>query len=340
MVIPIEKIKIGDRIRKDFGDIKELAEDIKENGLINPPVVNKEYVLLAGERRVRACKSLGWEQIEVRMMDTRDAEHELNIELSENDVRKGFSKAERVEFMRRLLKIEQVKAAKRKKAGVKVNEDHMAKLPDGVGNAGDKTAEAFGIGRRTMEREMQIAKNKNMFSLEEFADWDEGRLSTNKAYMMLKLRLEEAEQKLIEAEENPEVVEVTPKDYQEAKFKAKAFDRETQRLNQKLEEAYRERNKLQERIEELEKATPEGLDTENLSQNVFYFCTMCNNFIGNVGGLVWLTDRVAEMPDKEKEMFLKAAASFRDWSLAFTDNLERRLNNERNHNTGTAELPY
>lgn len=336
MIIPIEKIKGGDRIRKDFGDIKELAEDIKENGLINPPVVNKEYVLLAGERRVKACKSLGWEQIEVRMMDTRDAEHELNIEISENEVRKDFSKSERAEYMKRKIRIEEAKSLERMKSG-KAN-NHMSNCSQGATR--DIVSREFGIGFNKMQREIDIADHKNMFSLEEFADWDEGKLSTNKAYQMLKLRLEEAEQKLIEAEENPEVVEVTPKDYQEAKFKAKAFDRETQRLNQKLEEAYRERNKLQERIEELEKATPEGLDTENLSQNVFYFCTMCNNFIGNVGGLVWLTDRVAEMPDKEREMFLKAATSFKDWSLAFTDNLERRLNDERNHNTGTAELPY
>lgn len=336
MVIPIEKIKGGDRIRKDFGDIKELAEDIKENGLINPPVINKEYVLLAGERRVKACKSLGWKQIEVRMMDTRDAEHELNIEISENEVRKDFSKAERVDYMKRLSAIEGAKALERMKSG-KAN-DPMKNSSQGATR--EIVSQKFGVSFDTMQKEISIADNKNMFSLEEFADWGEGKLSTNKAYQMLKLRLEEAEQKLIEAEENPEVVEVTPKDYQEAKFKAKAFDRETQRLNQKLEEAYRERNKLQERIEELEKATPEGLDTENLSQNVFYFCTMCNNFIGNVGGLVWLTDRVSEMPDKEREMFLKAAASFKDWSLAFTDNLERRLNDERNHNAGTAELPY
>lgn len=333
MIIPIEKIKVGDRIRKDFGDIKELAEDIEENGLINPPVINKEYVLLAGERRVKACKSLGWEQIEVRMMDTGDAEHELNIEISENEVRKDFSKSERAEYMKRLLRIEKAKAKERML-------NPTENFPEGKGEARNKVADQFGMSGKQMEKEIAIVDNKDMFSLEEFASWNEDKLSTNKAYQMLKLRLEEAEQKLIEAEENPEVVEVTPKDYQEVKFKAKAFDRETQRLNQKLEEAYRERNKLQERIEELEKVTPEGLDTENLSQNVFYFCTMCNNFIGNVGGLVWLTDRVAEMPDKEKEMFLKAAASFKDWSLAFTDNLERRLNNERNHNTGTAELPY
>lgn len=54
----------------------------------------------------------------------------------------------------------------------------------------------------------------------------------------------------------------------------------------------------------------------------------CNNFIGNVGGLVWLTDRIQDMPEKEKEMFIKAACSFRDWSLAFTQNLNRGMNNE------------
>ena len=39
MLIDIEKIVIKDRIRKDFGDIQELADDIQANGLINPPVI-------------------------------------------------------------------------------------------------------------------------------------------------------------------------------------------------------------------------------------------------------------------------------------------------------------
>ena len=40
MLVNLEQIKVTNRIRKDFGDIQELADDIKENGLINPPVVN------------------------------------------------------------------------------------------------------------------------------------------------------------------------------------------------------------------------------------------------------------------------------------------------------------
>ncbi|PTQ51893.1 MAG: hypothetical protein HSCHL_0969 [Hydrogenibacillus schlegelii] len=31
-IVNIDDIKIGDRIRKDFGDIEELARDIEQNG--------------------------------------------------------------------------------------------------------------------------------------------------------------------------------------------------------------------------------------------------------------------------------------------------------------------
>ena len=194
MLIDIDRIIVGDRIRKDFGDIQELADDIRENGLINPPVVNKEYVLLAGERRLRACKLLGWPQIEVRMMDTRDAEHELNIEISENDVRKGFTKSERVDYIRRLLRIEQAKAKERQ--GERTSDQNGTE----VQRADQLTAEQFGIGRTTMRRELFIADNKDLLDPADFADWDEGKLSTNKAFQRIKAAQKQAEQERDEAE--------------------------------------------------------------------------------------------------------------------------------------------
>ena len=191
MLIPITKIQVRDRIRKDFGDIAELASDIEQNGLINPPVVNKEYVLLAGERRLRACTLLGWEQIPVTMMDTRDAEHELNIEISENDCRKDFSKAERVDYMYRLMRIEKEKARERQGART----DIVQNFAEGdTGKARDKTAAAFGVSGETMRKEMQIVENRDRLTPEDFAEWDEGRLSTNKAYQKIKEQLEQEKQ--------------------------------------------------------------------------------------------------------------------------------------------------
>lgn len=194
MLIDIDKIVVNDRIRKDFGDIQELADDISANGLINPPVVNKEYVLLAGERRLRACKLLGWPQIEVRMMDTRDAEHELNIEISENDVRKGFTKSERVDYIKRLLRIEQAKAKERQVSGTSVENSTE------VGRSDEITAAAFGMKKDTMRRELFIADNADLLDHSDFADWDEGRLSTNKAFQKIKAAKEQAEKERDDAE--------------------------------------------------------------------------------------------------------------------------------------------
>lgn len=142
MLIEIEKIKIKDRIRKDFGNIQELADDIKENGLINPPVITPDtYELITGERRIRAMKLLGYKQIEVRPMAVKDAEHQLNLEISENEARKDFSKTERIDYARRLERIESLKAKGRMSDGGKGR-----KFPDLRGRTRDVVASKLDIG--------------------------------------------------------------------------------------------------------------------------------------------------------------------------------------------------
>ena len=203
MLIDIDKIIVKDRIRKDFGDIKELAEDIKVNGLINPPVVNKNYELLAGERRLRACKSLGWKQIEIHMMDTRDAEHELEIEISENEVRKEFSRAERIDYAKRLERIERAKAEERRGATLKQNATDVENFPqrEDPGKTRDIVAAKMGIGSgKQYEKEKFVADNREALPPADFADWDEGKLSTNKAFQKVKAALAEKEERIKELE--------------------------------------------------------------------------------------------------------------------------------------------
>lgn len=62
--VPIDKIKVENRIRREFDPAKitELAASIQSKGLMHPPVLrynaNLEFVLVAGERRVRAMTQL------------------------------------------------------------------------------------------------------------------------------------------------------------------------------------------------------------------------------------------------------------------------------------------
>jgi ParB family chromosome partitioning protein len=69
--MPIASIKIGERIRKDMGDIDALAESIADLGLLNPITVAPDGKLLAGERRLEACKKLGWDTVPVTVKEER-----------------------------------------------------------------------------------------------------------------------------------------------------------------------------------------------------------------------------------------------------------------------------
>ena len=64
--------------RRDFKDeeLKELAESLKNNGLVQPPTVRRnskgKYELIAGERRLRAALLAGWTKIRVTFLDVDD----------------------------------------------------------------------------------------------------------------------------------------------------------------------------------------------------------------------------------------------------------------------------
>jgi ParB family chromosome partitioning protein len=64
----IDAIIIGERHRRDLGDLDGLAISISEIGLLHPITVDESGLLLAGARRLAACKRLGRETIEVRIV--------------------------------------------------------------------------------------------------------------------------------------------------------------------------------------------------------------------------------------------------------------------------------
>lgn len=73
-----------DRQRQDISGIEELAESIRQNGLINPIVVDEQHVLIAGERRYRAHVYLGYDKIQAQYRkDLTPLQAEI-IELEEN----------------------------------------------------------------------------------------------------------------------------------------------------------------------------------------------------------------------------------------------------------------
>lgn len=91
--LPIAEIVVGERIRKDLGDIGLLADSIAEIGLMQPIGVTPEMKLIFGGRRLEACKTLGWKMIPAWVLDMASI---LRGEWAENAIRKDLTASERV----------------------------------------------------------------------------------------------------------------------------------------------------------------------------------------------------------------------------------------------------
>lgn len=83
------------RFRKAPGDCVPLGMSMRAIGLLHPIVVSatKPPRLIAGQRRLLAALGLGWRTITARVLDLESA---VQAEHDENELRKDFTKTERV----------------------------------------------------------------------------------------------------------------------------------------------------------------------------------------------------------------------------------------------------
>ncbi len=134
--VPIAAIKIGDRFRKDYKDIESLANSIK-NRMLYPIILNKNYELCEGGRRLEAAKFLKWEEIPALIRE-EDEEIDLReLELLGNMEREDFTWVERVMLQ------------------AKIHELHLAKDPTWSGR---KTAARLNRSKSVIARQLIMAQ--------------------------------------------------------------------------------------------------------------------------------------------------------------------------------------
>ena len=97
--IPIKDIKVLTNMRSSIKNLEGLMQDIKHNGLKQPiglmPTKTNEFIIIFGNRRLDACKKLGWKKIPAMIGDKDMLLSELKIaNLSENIHRENLSPIE------------------------------------------------------------------------------------------------------------------------------------------------------------------------------------------------------------------------------------------------------
>jgi len=105
---PLDRVRpMHDQPRKHFDEtaLAELAGSIERDGMLQPIVVRQEgsdYIVIAGERRLRAARLAGLEEVPVILKDASDADA-FALALVENLQREDLSPLEMAEACQRLI---------------------------------------------------------------------------------------------------------------------------------------------------------------------------------------------------------------------------------------------
>lgn len=92
--VPISSITVNREERQrrvlDDAHISSLADSISKRGLIHPPIIDRNSILVVGECRLEAVRRLGWTSIPVQYIDELDPTNLRAVELEENVRRKNL----------------------------------------------------------------------------------------------------------------------------------------------------------------------------------------------------------------------------------------------------------
>jgi N6-adenosine-specific RNA methylase IME4 len=178
-LMAVSAITVGERHRKDMGDLAGFAKGIEKIGLLHPIVVDTHGVLIAGERRLRACSEvLGWTEVPVRVVDLKEI---VLGEFAENSERKNFLPSE-IDAIRR-----RVEPALKREATIRKLSGRSA--PD-AGATRDKIGTFAGMSGRTVDKIAVVcqAAEEDPEKLGKFKESMDRTGRVNGAFRRLKVR--------------------------------------------------------------------------------------------------------------------------------------------------------
>ncbi len=207
-IVPVPQIHISDvRQRRNFepSKVEELAESIKQNGLLHPIVVrtdsNGNRTLVAGERRLRAIqllhlagepyscnsKAIPFDHIPCTDLGELSGPDAEEAELAENVVRVDLSWQERTEAVARLSRLKELQGVDKRSIASEIYPDfstagaHEA-VRQAVNLQRHMAADKEVAGAKTQKEALKIVKRKEEARMNVVLAGEVGQESLNERY--------------------------------------------------------------------------------------------------------------------------------------------------------------
>lgn len=327
----INELKPHSRNNEFFDDMtgdawEAFKESIKTSGIIEPIVVTKDMIIVSGHQRVRAAKELG---ISTVMVDIRKYENDEQVlkDLIETNIRqRGVGNPNPIKLGRCIKELEKIYG---------VREGRPEKLPKVSAVTQEQLSDMIGISVDTLQNYKKLTE-----LIPELEDLVEtGILAPTTATALVK-RMTPSEQEdfvksmditqkitqkqvqqyineIKQLKENPPI----PSDYNSTKRELLDYKNDYNNLKSQFNEKVLELQELRKQIENMKVTEPTEQYNKKLKDSTIFFCSKVADFIEKVGGYVWLSDHLNELPDYERKSYVNAVKTIYAWAENLLSNI-------------------
>jgi len=222
MKIQIHEIHINKRMRSvDHSKAEEIADSIKEIGLLNPITISEDHTLIAGLHRLNACKLLGHTEIEANIIPLSGLKREL-AEIDENLMRHDLHYIDRGNHMARRKEIYEEIYPETKPGQYGHKGNIIIEKPEKVVSTfSEDTAKKVGVSESVIKQELQISNNISPEIKEQIKERD---ISKTEALKLARIEPEKQKEVMQRASEAKKSIDAVIKEIKREEVRAKVAE--------------------------------------------------------------------------------------------------------------------
>lgn len=343
--ININELKPHPRNNEFFDDMTgenwdAFLESVKSSGVIEPIVITGDKYIISGHQRVRACKELGIKTIlaDCKPYYLNDNYDVVLKDLIETNIRqRGIGNTNQRKMGLCIKELDRIYGIREGSSGkVSSNLESNNFTPKNE----EELLKSLGLGvtRQTIQNYKKLTEM--IPELEELVDTG---IATPTTALAIMRNLSEEEQlemissldttkKITQKQVQQYVDEIRelksnppkPSDYDSTKKELQDYKFDYKQLKLQFDKKVSELQSLRKQIETMNDNTPQTQYEKKLKDSTLLFCTKIANFIEQVGGYIWLTDKINEIPELEREGYIRSVHAIKSWS----DTMEYNINNK------------